>query len=463
MRATHLIILAAIMQFTCLCFYATATEEVLFKRKMTEEEANYFVISTSEMDINRRYKIETWDQEHIDWLKHQYRNLSGPTYVKVVYVYDSDTKRPILMKITRRTVKCAAVIYERELPKEEVEQYSLDVTGAASPPDDATLQEIREQYNKEYWDKEWGVQKVRVFFCGAYSGKYDTDPHLRVTRLKGPPKKTEAEKKQEAEWIKWAGKNLAHGKDAAGFTHLETEFKITIKDDYEHAGPTEYGRVTELFRNLADTGDIKATIAVWPGDAVPEHELLRRVMQADYYARFGTRFLAPVKTKGIRLKKTRIGRVLVLDYRKMAGLTIPRWARGTEMLWTWRNCIIAVSGLDTTSKHILKLYGDKFPSSVSKKLDLDKTKWYRAEVEMILARLKELVPVDKPTRIDWFSSNFNKLLNTVELPQYKIGAAKKAGVEKKQELYDALTAWWEQNKDDARWSKETGKLKAKDD
>ena len=125
--------------------------------------------------------------------------------------------------------------------------------------------------------------------------------------------------------------------------------------------------------------------------------------------------------------------------------------------------LLTVTADEGTVKEILKLYGDKFPSSLPRRIDFDETKWYRAEVEMILARLKKLIPVDKLTRIDWFNSNFNKLLNTAELPGFDIDVAKRASVEEKQQLYDAVAAWWERSKDDARWNKETGKLKAKDE
>ena len=133
-------------------------------------------------------------------------------------------------------------------------------------------------------------------------------------------------------------------------------------------------------------------------------------------------------------------------------------AKSPAIWWISGNLFVTVGAGEGTVKEILKLYGDKFPSTLPRRIDLDKTKWYRAEVEMVLPRLKKFIPVAKLTRIDWFASNFSKLLGAVDLPQFPAGIPRGASVEKKQEIYDAVFAWWQQNKDKVEFSAQVGKL-----
>ncbi|HUW32613.1 MAG TPA: hypothetical protein VM223_13465 [Planctomycetota bacterium] len=95
---------------------------------------------------------------------------------------------------------------------------------------------------------------------------------------------------------------------------------------------------------------------------------------------------------------------------------------------------------------------------MKKDIDLDITKWYREEAEQILARLRNLAPLDKPTPLDLFNWNFNELLQTIDLPEFKRDDARKARAARKLELYGKVAAWWQENKDKAVWNEELGKL-----
>ena len=129
MRSVCLILLTTVVHITCLCFNSMAAEEVLFERKMTQEDAEYFTFSTHVED-NRRWRVQTWDQERIEWLKGLYRSsMSDLFVVKVVFVYDKKTREPI-MSVTRRELKPVATMYERELPEEDLERYELEITTA---------------------------------------------------------------------------------------------------------------------------------------------------------------------------------------------------------------------------------------------------------------------------------------------------------------------------------------------
>lgn len=413
------------------CDSIIAEEVVLVDRPIPESEAKYFDTITRE---------EKAQDPSLERLKHLCRHITeSPRTVRFSVVCDEEGK-PLVMRITTRRVKSSATIYQADLAKEDLDRYQLVLTSGPDLPKEMTIDEIQASYGKGYWEKEWGIQRVEVFFNGALNGQYDKEPHLRVYCLDPHPLKTEVEKKQEQEWIEMAKQKLALGKDTAGLEHLDTECQFVERWwVVERDGPIPYGRIEERFENRQGR-EVIVQIDQWEGDAVPEHEFLRLIME--HAAIWGADVFKP--------KKLDVGQALVNE---TAGTVRVAYVSG--------NCTVYIKSEGSSAKELGKLYGEKLPSTLPKAIDTDKTKWLRADVEMILARLKDLVPLGKPTPIDVFSWNFNNLLQKVHLPEFRLGVAEKASVEKKQELYGKVAAWWLENKDKIIWSKEVRKLAVK--
>ena len=77
------------------------------------------------------------------------------------------------------------------------------------------------------------------------------------------------------------------------------------------------------------------------------------------------------------------------------------------------------------------------------------------------------IPGEKPVRIGWFGWNLRIIREAVVLPKrfpQTLKDSPKLPSEKyKQDLYDKLLQWWQQNKDKLEWSNEAGKLDLKVD
>ena len=412
-----------------ICLSVSAEEILLYERNIPEQERKYFEFSSFEKKFDLNYTL--------DGLKQAYQGTSeNPWIIRLVAIRAEGEQFYHLVRITTRKVRSIATIYERQLPREDLEQYALAEAQGPTLEPTMSVDDITRKYGPEYWDWEWGVQRVEVYFGGALEGKYDKNPRFRVFRLNLCPLKTEAEKKQEQEWIEMAKQKLALGKDAAGLKIMSTECKTVERwSTVERDGPIPWGQVLERFR-VPNRGEVIARIEQWLGDSVPDHEALRGVMYLEWQWK-----MAPFE-----VKKMAPGYVL---------------ASGDVIIYISGNCYVYLQSEACSPKQMAKLYADKLPSTLPKKIDLDKTKWYREEAEAILARLKDLAALDKPTRFDLFNWNFTQLLNTVHFPDLQPNVARKATVEKKQELYGKVAAWWQENKDKTVWSKEVGKLVVK--
>lgn len=432
-----------------------AGQEVLFERKMTEGEARHFTLKTKEIDVSKEWKVEHWSTKKIAWLKRRYNSPWESSLMKVVYVYDDETKQPIVMRVTRREIIPAGTIYERELGKEYLERYGLDTTTWKELPDDATLEEIREEYSKSYWDQEWGIQKVEVLFRGALKGRFGKDPRFRVTRLRRRPWKTEEQKQKEAAWTAWAKAEFGLEKDQNGFSHWKTQYKFPTPEDHEYDHPIEIGRVKEFFTSEGFRDAILVEISQYPGDKIPMHEFLRWFMESGVVSNLAIVF---------RAERTSFGHVVMWQL----PIEVRNALAPVGIMWRTGNSTIRVSTDYGTTEQLLKLYGNKFPSDLPKKLDFDLTKWHKDEVAMALPRMQKNIPGEKPVRIDWFGRNYFLIKRTVALPD---GFPTKPGkdypkvpTEKhKQELYDKLLQWWQQNKEKLEWSNKADKLDLKAD
>lgn len=408
---------------------AFAAEEVLFERKMTDEESAHFTVVTREEQT--RYRALK-DVKDILW-----GTISSQFIVETTAVFDPKGQEPVVLRMVVRMVKPSATIYERQLPREDVDRYSFkDVDDAIG--DDLTLEEIRAQFSRKYWDQEWGVERVEVLFYGAYRGQYDKEPHLRTRRLNPiNPKLTEKEKDEEQQWLTMAKKRLSVGKDTPSFKHVDTKCEYSEIRRLMDARVLPRGEVQEEFADGAGR-TIYSHIRQFASDDVPLHEFLRT----------GIYWLG---NAAVRMRQTDIGPVLVISGGIGDNGTTIEWASGNLKITVGSNQAVGV-------QELLQLYGDKFPSTFQKNVELDKTKWYREEAQLILARLKELEPFTTPMPFDKFRMNMADLFKTIYLPDLEKDFRLKRRIDNKQELYNTIRDWWEKNGDKTVWDKKAQKL-----
>jgi len=200
------------------------------------------------------------------------------------------------------------------------------------------------------------------------------------------------------------------------------------------------GRVAEGFATGRYGLPAGAGIEEWPVDTVPMHEFMRRVVKTNTSA-------LVVPYEKFKVVKTALGWVVAREHRaQYPGLGT---VRPVDALWVSGNVVVQVFAQDSTLADVLKVYGDRFPSTLPADIDLDRTEWYRGEVDLILSRMERAVGETKLTRCEWFGVNLHDLLCMVAVPGFDFTTANDAGRDpaRKQALYGKLKDWWKENRD----------------
>ena len=245
-------------------------EVVLYERSIPDEFRDRFEFSIRETKLRHGITLEQIRKENGPM-------IGNPWVPKVVACTGQDGGFEVLRMTIIRS-KAIKILYERQLPQEDLQRYRLEETTGPSPGEETSLEDVEADYGQEYWEMEWGVRRVEVYYEGDLEGKWNKKPRLRVFRLNPHPIKTDAEKKEGEEWIKMAKETLAVGKDSSGFRHMDTDCKVLAHWDLARGdGPIPYGLVRERF-GVANGGEIMTSIDQWKGATVLEHEFVRDIV-----------------------------------------------------------------------------------------------------------------------------------------------------------------------------------------
>jgi len=427
----------------------------VYDSRMTEEAAKHFEIRTN-----------TWD---LPGFKNNYFSEVGPTLdyfrriwgrpdragLRLVVVIDDEAKKPISAIFTGRTPKVAAIVYERELAKEDVDRYEF-VEGSSMDLPDMTMDEIRAKYGADYWDKEWGVQKVELRYFGAYKGQYDKEPRLCITRLDATRLKlSDAEKKEDEEWKDSMSKRLSlkeNRMEYKPYTSSLVPNKWRFLPDWD-SGPRQYGRVSVNF-STPWKADIVVSIEDWsPLKSVPDHEFDRWIVEvADRYW----------DVREFAVKNWDPGYVLAVETKsgnRLVGTLYDSW-----VLYISSNYLVSISCKEgkIRAKDLAKIYAKELPSTLTKDFKIDKTKWYRDEGDMMMARIKKRVETDNLLYRHQFPSWYSKFVDTFRPPGFDRTPLtendKRAMRGKEREMYDRLSAWWQANREEIIYDNKAGRL-----
>ena len=108
--------LTVVLMACCLGVACHAREIVFIERSLSPEEAKYFIEFSFEKDAP--YK-------DVDEFKRAYENAlhsPGPDRLRLSLTVDDATGKPLRIKHTYRRLKAAALIYDGDLPKEEIDR-----------------------------------------------------------------------------------------------------------------------------------------------------------------------------------------------------------------------------------------------------------------------------------------------------------------------------------------------------
>jgi len=323
------------------------------------------------------------------------------------------------------------IVYERKLTDEEKSRYQVGGGVIAVDPT-KSADELRKYYGGQGWDSDWRTVKVELLYRGADANR---PSHVRILDL-GTDLRRAAE---EEKWKKEAPARVSLGKDTQGFKHLRTTLRFVGPHYIYFEGLDHLGSAVEEFEGPKGER-IRATIYEVPNHTITLHEFLRSITGFQY---------SPVQTE--------IGTVLAIESKQARP---PKKQVGVA--WTsGKNLALYVDGADVDVKDIVRLYGQKFPSSLPRNTTIDKTSWGREEVDTGIKRLKRIVKGERfdASRDDCFVFHRQRLFDYAYIPVLQFDVDSDISVRRK--AVAAVQEWWEQFKDKTYWDEDLGILVAK--
>jgi len=262
-------------------------------------------------------------------------------------------------------------------------------------------------------------------------------PLLRITRL-GRDKARVAGEKQ---WREYAMKNLARGKDVAGFA-LKTLF-ASLSSGYIFFD--EFGAIGRMTENYeGPKGEpVGADVLETRRQTISAHQFLRSIIRED-----------------CALEETKFGWV-IRSRDKWAKTSEGGKGHGLSWLSGERRAVYIVS-VGGEPDGLLPLYIERFPSSLTRDFKIDKTAWGREEMEFWLTWMKKAVEIDDPDAARRkLTTPFGQVGRYVFLPMLEGTTTHDASLSDLKQRYALVAEWWEKHKGDTYWHESLQKLVAR--
>lgn len=333
--------------------------------------------------------------------------------------------------LTLSSSACAAeILFERKMDQSILERYETRVSSLVLPAG-TSREEILEKVARIARNKN--ILRIEL----VYSPRYKNQPILRKTRLG----RERARVAKEKEWRAYAMKNLACGKDFAGFI-LEGSAASLFSGYifYEEYGAI--GRVSDDYRGPKDE-PVSVYALETRRHTISAHQFLRAMVREE-----------------CRLEKTKIGWV-IRSRDKWAKTTAGGAGHRLSWLSGERRAVFIVSvGGDPDG--LLPLYGQKFPSTLTGDFKIDKTAWGREEMDFWLGEMKKATETLGPSEArQKLARHLSGLRPYVYVPIVQGAGAHDAPIELLKEQYEFLTTWWEAQRENTHWDKRMQRLVAK--
>lgn len=327
------------------------------------------------------------------------------------------------------------ILYERELTEEERSQETIGKS--EWPIKEGSLEKVRQHYKDPQTLAEvpHDIFKVELFRrdIGGIEQAY-----LRLHAV-GYWGRDWARSQKLHEWTREATAQITLGQDKDGFKFHNRILRFMGGDRIYYDKYDEIGYALEEF-DAPNGQRVSAYIYKGITRPIPLHEFLHGVVKGDY-----------------RLVQTSIGPVLVLnnDPRRRSQVGLAAWMSGDDVA-------VYVGANNVDAMDLVKLYGDKFPSTLPNDLTVDKTEWGRTEMELTVPRLEaEIEKTDRRRQKDRFHWNLYRIRQYVYLPVVPADFPTSPNPEQKRELFNAIFNWWEENRENTYWDEEVQMLVAK--
>jgi hypothetical protein len=316
------------------------------------------------------------------------------------------------------------VLFDRETPPEILKQY--EITGGIvyveqDPSDEWLERKLRE------WDKNKDLVKV-VLNQDPRSGRKFIQSTVLGESL--------ARKAEKAKWRTYALKNWAIGKPMAGCSYEGSVASLQKCTFSRYAANSDVRILFEHFRDKTDR-PLSAIICRTDRPATLQHDFLRNLVKMD-----------------ISAGKSGAHRVLrAKPIRGHSRQHCVAWLHGDDIA-------VYIYGLTPLHDALVKLYLDKFPSSLPEAVNLSKTDWAKAELEAALAGMKvasAMLPQDAARE------RIHRCLLVrayARIPMLKGAEQDTALPTLQRKQIRTLSDWWKQHKERAKWSVDAQQLVA---
>jgi hypothetical protein len=328
------------------------------------------------------------------------------------------------------------VVFEREVSPETLKRYRL-TGGIVYLKNAPTEEDLHKQAERA--GKIDTTIKIELFF-DPKEGRY----YYESTVL-GKDLIHAAEIKK---WEAYAQKNFAVGKDFGGFGYHGIWADLEDDDVYPYhcEERPKLVRFDERYDRVrserAPSESISLAVTQLQEQPVSQHDFLRLVVRMD-----------------CRVDKTSAGYVVVSK---------DKWGKTTEggqgqaLSWlSGERTIVHLLGLRVSPDKFLPHYGRKFPSALPKNFKLDKTAWGRAEMEHVLAGMKQALDKLPENDARYSLAEYMRATAYVYVPMLEGAENYHASFELLKKQYEVMSKWWEENKENTYWYDRIQKLVAR--
>ncbi|MFK7790318.1 MAG: hypothetical protein AB8C95_12600 [Phycisphaeraceae bacterium] len=321
------------------------------------------------------------------------------------------------------------VVYERPLTEEERGRDHLEYLDYPMKGD-KTLREYQDMYKKS----EVPEDIIRVELVDS-----DPDDEFQELRLYSIKRGYDVIR-MEAKWIK-------EHKDVLPLDVDPNIYRVTdtIVSPVDRTGVMYYPGMGEKDR----VGFVKQEFEKIDGghswsmrlyDTAPHeinfHDMLRPIIHAPLYTQ----------------AQTPTGKIFsYVSPKDSDGLVAAAWMSGPHLA-------VYVVGVDIDLDEIVTVVGKKYPSSIKKLLEVNKTKWFREEVDMRLDQIAREIASETRDPQVW-NFHLNYLMLNVSLPKLAgLQAMDDLSWEAREQINDQLKQWWHNTRDKTVWDQVKMKL-----
>jgi hypothetical protein len=328
----------------------------------------------------------------------------------------------------------AEVIFERKVAPEVIERHEIKINNYRPGP--LTPEELQAKIERAKSNAQGnpGILKVELLRDSVNGNPYFKMTSLGLDKVKAAASQAwfdEARKRYGVEGN--IGKVQPDGSFGGGLMQSHYHFFDGLDD---------FGNFSQHFRG-PDGLRVVVYFYEVPDREVDLHQFLRILIGED----------------DCDLEKRSFGYVVETEKK------VAESGRGTRRVrFSWLHgprLQILISALGDLPADFVEAYGKRFPSSLPKDLEIDKTAWGREEARFWLRRLER--SLDDPgagNRGDRFITDLHRFREYIFVPELQVTLPSEFTREDKKTVFDGLSKWWQEHGEKTYWEKSIQQLVA---